>query len=188
MVGAPSQGQQAWPLANPTAFVNNNNNYQAPALPGPLANPTPGTIVIHINGKVQTEVEGNWTNQDLRFVTAPAAGSFSAGQGVNGTGPVKLEPITINAFMRLYFGADAMATNGLRYGAAIELRQNFAGAISSNSILERQYLLLDQLGLRPSRVHLRRGRELGHRAPWAGGRHHRHLRQRRDHLAVGHYR
>ena len=35
--------------------------------------------------------------------------------------------------MRLYFGADAMATNGLRYGAAIELRQNFAGAISSNS-------------------------------------------------------
>jgi hypothetical protein len=133
VVGAPSQGQQAWPLANPTAFVNNNNNYQAPAIPGPLANPTPGTIVIHINGKVQTEFETNWTNQDSRFATAPAAGSFSAGQGVNGTGQVKLEPITINAFMRLYFGADAMATNGLRYGAAIELRQNFAGAISSNS-------------------------------------------------------
>jgi hypothetical protein len=27
--------------------------------------------------------------------------------------------------MRLYFGGDAMATNGLRYGAAIELRENF---------------------------------------------------------------
>ena len=29
--------------------------------------------------------------------------------------------------MRLYFGADAMATNGLRYGAGIELRENFPG-------------------------------------------------------------
>jgi hypothetical protein len=54
-VGAPTQGQQAWPAANPTSYVNNNNNYQAPALPGPMANPTPGTIVIHGNGKVQTE-------------------------------------------------------------------------------------------------------------------------------------
>ena len=36
-VGAPTQGQQAWPMANPTAYVNNNNNYQARALPGPLA-------------------------------------------------------------------------------------------------------------------------------------------------------
>ena len=33
----------------------------------------------------------------------------------------------LNSFMRLYFGADAMATNGLRYGAGIELRENFPG-------------------------------------------------------------
>jgi hypothetical protein len=32
-VGAPTQGQQAWPAANPTAYVNNNNNSQARALP-----------------------------------------------------------------------------------------------------------------------------------------------------------
>jgi hypothetical protein len=32
-VGAPTQGQQAWPAANPPASVNNNNNYQARALP-----------------------------------------------------------------------------------------------------------------------------------------------------------
>ena len=32
-IGAPTQGQQAWPAANPTAYVNNNNNYQARALP-----------------------------------------------------------------------------------------------------------------------------------------------------------
>ena len=60
--GAPTQGQVAYPLANPTAYVNNNNNYAAPALPGALANPTPGTIVIHINGKVQTEVQAAWNS------------------------------------------------------------------------------------------------------------------------------
>jgi hypothetical protein len=54
-IGAPTQGQQAWPMANPTASANNNNNYQAPALPGPSANPTPGTIVIHGNGRVQAQ-------------------------------------------------------------------------------------------------------------------------------------
>ena len=32
-IGAPTQGQQAWPMANPTASANNNNNYQARALP-----------------------------------------------------------------------------------------------------------------------------------------------------------
>src|SRR5262249_44721436 len=137
-----SQGQVAWPMANPTSYVNNNNNYAAAMLPGALANPTPGTIVIHINGKVQTEIQASWTNFDTRFVTAPlglgTAGAtsssvFNAGLGVNGTGVVKLEPIAMNEFARLYFGADAMATNGLRYGAAIELRQNFTGQISSNS-------------------------------------------------------
>ena len=59
-VGAPLQGQMAYPMANPIASVNNNNNYQAPALPGPIANPTPGTIVIHLNGKVQTTFQSSW--------------------------------------------------------------------------------------------------------------------------------
>src|SRR5689334_6909027 len=67
-VGAPTQGQQAYPAAPaPTAYVNENNNYQAPMLPGPLANPTPGTIVVHVNGKVQVDVGGTWTTADTRF-------------------------------------------------------------------------------------------------------------------------
>jgi hypothetical protein len=64
VVGAPLHGQAAFPMANPTAFVNNNNNYQAPALPGPIANPTPGTIVIHMNGKAQTTFQSSWTSSD----------------------------------------------------------------------------------------------------------------------------
>ena len=66
VVGAPLQGQAAFPMANPTAYVNNNNNYQAPALPGPIANPTPGTIVIHMNGKAQTTFQSSWSNSNFR--------------------------------------------------------------------------------------------------------------------------
>jgi hypothetical protein len=160
-VGAPSQGQQAYPPAPaPVSYVNENNNYQAAALPGPLANPTPGTIVVHINAKVQVDVAAAWTSADVRTFAAPAgspggapitaigtpgsnpavpatatsAGStLSAVLGNNGAGTAKLEPQVVGSFARLYFGADGMATNGLRYGAAIEVRQNFTGQQSGAS-------------------------------------------------------
>ena len=48
----------------PDRLCENNNNYQVPALPGPIANPTPGTIVIHMNGKAQTTVQSSWTSSD----------------------------------------------------------------------------------------------------------------------------
>ena len=32
-VGTPTQGQQAWPAANPTAYLHHNNNSQARTLP-----------------------------------------------------------------------------------------------------------------------------------------------------------
>ncbi len=110
-IGAPTQGQQAWsPAPAPVSYANTNNNYQAPALPGALANPTPGTIVVHVNGKVQSSISGSWSNLDR----APA-----------GRPDAKIQPVNINSFARTYFGGDAMATNGLRYGAAIEIRNNF---------------------------------------------------------------
>jgi hypothetical protein len=139
------------------AYVNENNNYQAAALPGPLANPTPGTIVVHINAKVQVDVGGSWTSADTVAHTAPAGSpgaapitsigsgplalatstsastALAAIRGDNGTGTTKLFPQTIASFARLYFGGDGMATNGLRYGAAIELRQNFIGEQSGSN-------------------------------------------------------
>ena len=36
----PTQGQTAWTLGEPTAYVNNNNNLQAQTLPGGNANPS----------------------------------------------------------------------------------------------------------------------------------------------------
>jgi hypothetical protein len=52
-------------MANPTAYVN-NNNYQTPALPGPIASPTQGTVVIHMNGKAQTTFQSSWTSSSPR--------------------------------------------------------------------------------------------------------------------------
>ena len=86
-VGAPTQGQAAYPLANPTAYVNNNNNYQAPALPGPLANPTPGTVVVHINGKVQTTFQSEWTTGVTRDFVAPAADRSTPSSAATAPGP-----------------------------------------------------------------------------------------------------
>jgi hypothetical protein len=157
-IGAPNQGQQAWPAAPaPVSYVNDNNNYQAPMLPGAVANPTPGTIVVHINAKVQVDAGGVWSSADQRAFTAPngspgaapitsiGSGSLAAGSatsasaaqsailGVNGTGTAKVQPQVIGSFARLYFGGDGMATNGLRYGAAIEIRENFSGEPSGSS-------------------------------------------------------
>ncbi len=143
-------------------------------LPGQLANPTPGTMVVHVNGKVQVDFQATWGSLDQHVVTATSAqagrignattapagspgatplsvtvpaGGFAAGStvtipntplgtalGQNGVGSVKVMPQAIDSFARLYMGVDAMATNGLRYGAAIEMRQNFIGQISNNGV------------------------------------------------------
>jgi hypothetical protein len=87
---------------------------------------------------------GIWSSADQRFATTPAGSTGGAAiapgaatpaattLGNNGTGSVKLQPQNISSYARLYAGADGMATNGLRYGAAIEIRQNFTGQISNN--------------------------------------------------------
>ncbi|MEJ0015814.1 MAG: hypothetical protein WDN25_04470 [Acetobacteraceae bacterium] len=132
--GAPTQGQSAWPTTGGSLGTANNNNNMQPAMrPGAFANPAPGTIVVHINGRVNAGFASFWSNADTRVATAPAAGSTGATFGNNGTGVVKLAPYNLFSYARLYFGADAMAANGLRYGAAIEIRQNFTGQLSNNS-------------------------------------------------------
>jgi len=135
---AQNQGQfVASPLPYGAAGANNNNNYQATMTPpgtamatggqiavaaGFMASPTPGTIVIHLGGKVDAEIQANFTSLD-RGITAA---------GPNGTtySTNKIQPVGIGSFMRLYPGVDGMAANGLRYGASVEIRQNF---MSGNS-------------------------------------------------------
>jgi hypothetical protein len=87
-----------------------------------LALPTPGTIVIHLGGKIEFDMAAIWT-------------SASTQQSGNGgvAGSAKLNPITFGAFFRLYPGVDGMATNGLRYGASVEIRENFPGSAAQQT-------------------------------------------------------
>jgi hypothetical protein len=114
---APSQGMTAMPWASGPA-ANNNNNAVGTAVPGANAVPTPGTVVIRLNGRVETDI-----------AAAFGSGDRATSGGVN----FKTNPMGIGSYMRLYPGVDGLASNGLRYGAAIELRQNFMGGTSLNA-------------------------------------------------------
>ncbi len=127
----PTQGMMpATPSASPPAGANNNNNTVAVAVPGAVANPTPGTVVIHFNGRATTGLYETWSSLDH--------GTFPAVTGVGGAtlvpaGNFKVQPSNIATYARLYTGLDAMAANGLRYGGAIEIRENFTGQSSSSA-------------------------------------------------------
>src|SRR6195952_4957780 len=123
-----NQGQYAGPYgAGPAANNNNNawgiaNTPTGSAAAGPLSTiyapnvnavPAPGTIVIRLNGRVEVDV------------TALYSG-VNTGVNANGTpNGFKVNPVGITSYMRLYPGFDGVAANGLRYGAAVELRENF---------------------------------------------------------------
>ncbi|HEY0183875.1 MAG TPA: porin [Rhodopila sp.] len=168
----PSQGQLAAPYGAGPASNNNNNAWGVANTPsggaaaGPLSTiyapnviavPTPGTIVIHLNGRVEADISANFTSVDK-------------GLNANGTpNGYKLNPVGIGSYVRLYPGFDGLAANGLRYGASVELRQNFfapttgttnggatggdaspGGNASSETIYVRRvfsYLALDRAGL-----------------------------------------
>ena len=117
MAQNPLQGQLAAPWASGPA-PNNNNNTTAAARTGVDATPTPGTVVIRLNGRVETDFGVGFTGAD---------------KGINPNGTpngYKLNPVFLGGYMRLYPGFDGMTTGGLRYGAAIELRQNFPNGTS----------------------------------------------------------
>ena len=115
MMMQPSQGQFALPYASGPAANNNNNAYGQPstylggAAFGKNAVPTPGTVVIRLNGRVEVDM-------NLQYST----------NNTSATPGFKVNPVTFGAYMRLYPGVDGMATNGLRYGASVELRENFS--------------------------------------------------------------
>jgi predicted porin len=113
------QGVASVPL--PVQAANNANNASVVMQPNGIANPTPGTIVVHFNGRVEFGGAGEWSSLDK-----------VKGTGPGNVGAAKLDPFTTIGFMRLYSGVDAVATNGLRYGASIEFRQDF-GPVSGNT-------------------------------------------------------
>jgi hypothetical protein len=117
---ATTQGIAARPLAVQSAN-SSNNAAAAMGTPG-VANPVPGSIVVRVNARVV-------------FYAAAESSSLdkTAGTGPTNAGAAKVGPVTTLGFMRVYFAMDGLATNGLRYGAAIEIRQNFGAAAGSTT-------------------------------------------------------
>jgi len=122
MAFQPSQGMMVGPsAANATDNTSNNANGQPSSFQGysntffgAIPPPQPGTVVIRLNGKVEVDMTAFYGSGN----------NFTTSDGKQ----YKLNPVTFGSFMRLYPAVDGMATNGLRYGAAIELRENFMSA------------------------------------------------------------
>jgi hypothetical protein len=127
----PNQGQLAAPYGAGPAANNNNNSWgiantpSGSAAAGPLSTiyapnvnavPAPGTIVVRLNGRVEVDVTANYTSVDRSVSATGAPTGF------------KLNPVGVSSYMRLYPGFDGLAANGLRYGASVELRENFGAA------------------------------------------------------------
>jgi len=112
------EGVAATPL--PIQSANNSNNRSVLPQPNGVANPTPGSVVVHLNGRVLYAgvVESSTLDVFKATPTLP---------------PAKLDAFGTVGFMRIFSGVDAMATNGLRYGASIELRQDFGPAAGSTA-------------------------------------------------------
>ncbi len=130
MVMAPTQGQAMTGTAGaPLAAANSNNNSAASARKGAVAVPEPGTVVIHFNGRVTAGLYNTWSSLD-KISTANGGIAPVAGQPGQS---FKINPSAVSTYARIYTGLDAMSTNGIRYGGAIELRENFTPQVSSSS-------------------------------------------------------
>ncbi|MBS0643473.1 MAG: hypothetical protein JSS43_26735 [Proteobacteria bacterium] len=133
----PSQGQWVAKYGAGPAANNNNNAWgiantptggaaagQLSTIYAPNVNavPTPGTIVIRLNGRVEVDFAAIFTNADV------SNGNNGAPTGY------KLNPVGVGSYLRLYPGFDGVSSNGLRYGASAEIRQNFGVADRSSPV------------------------------------------------------
>jgi hypothetical protein len=173
----PSQGQLAAPYAGGASYNSNNNAWgiantpSGSAAAGGLSTygalgqnfyavPAPGTVVIRLNGRVEADVGVGFTSLDriTTTVTTPAT-LTTAGAIVPGstrTVTYKLNPVAVASYMRLYPGFDGASTNGIHYGAQIELRENFESAQTSSGSLQSPALASPSLNTSAQSVMVRR--------------------------------
>jgi hypothetical protein len=134
----PMQGQMAYPsYPGNIAFSTNNVNAQPDTYVGlkiglvPLPAPNPGTVIVRLGGRIENDFMAstvvNYPGSPAvaavaATATAPAKGAVAA------VSPAKFNPIAFASYLRLYPAVDGMATNGLRYGAQAEIRENFASS------------------------------------------------------------
>jgi hypothetical protein len=153
----PSQGQLAAPYAGGASYNSNNNAWgiantpSGSAAAGGLSTygalgqnfyavPAPGTVVIRLNGRVEADAGVGFTSLDTftGTVTTPATVSAAGATVPASTRTVtyKMNPAAVSSYVRLYPGFDGAATNGLHYGAQVELRENFQSAQNASGTLQ----------------------------------------------------
>jgi hypothetical protein len=101
------------------------------ATAGMTSSMSPGSLTLRLNGQIA------WY--------AAIEGSSLDSPG-NGT---KTNTINFNGYLRLYPGFDAVAANGLHYGAAAEIRTNIGASATAETLFEHQaycYLGLPKYG------------------------------------------
>jgi len=187
-IGNVNQGTAALPYAGGPSYANFANvqgslqNQMGSAAAGGLSSmsyygpgvytlPTPGTVVIRLGGKVEADIGVGFTSLSSIVGVGTTGGTSlngtAAGQNVAGV-KYKTNPVAIGSYMRLYPGFDGMTTNGIRYGAQIELRENFqpsqtamgtpaapsvvtpSGNTSAQTVMVRRaftYIASDQFGI-----------------------------------------
>ncbi len=108
----------------PTQSNASYSTYQGGvALPAASA-PTPGTVVVRLNGRVRFYAYGASDQDANNSAATSATGTVGTnGQGT-ATGTNKLSTYGFGEYARLYPGFDGVAANGLKYGASIEIRQD----------------------------------------------------------------
>ncbi|HVZ08404.1 hypothetical protein [Rhodopila sp.] len=111
-----NNNNNAWGIANTPSGSKAAGQNSTIIAPNTVATPTPGTVVIRLNGRVEVDLTGMWTNMDT---SVNSAGAYTG---------YKVNPLGISSYLRLYPGFDGVSSNGLRYGASAEIRQNYGSA------------------------------------------------------------
>ncbi|HYZ62579.1 MAG TPA: porin [Acetobacteraceae bacterium] len=99
-------------------------NYTGGASSPAAAAPTPGTVVVRLNGRVRFYAFGVWDKDSENNAAGTPTGLVNAAGLGTATGGNKLANYGFAEYARLYPGFDGIAANGLKYGASIEIRQD----------------------------------------------------------------
>lgn len=96
--------------------------------------PMPGQVTIRLNGRLRFYADYMpRANQVNTHLNASNTGSAANGNSTNGTGTNKMEDYTFQTYLRLYPGFDGVAANGLKYGAAAEIRVGAVNALNTDT-------------------------------------------------------
>ena len=99
------------PVQVPTQSSASYTTYQGGAALPAAGAPTPGTVVVRLNGRV-------------RFYAYAAFDGDANQTSTPGAQPNKQDKYGFAEYGRLYPGFDGVAANGLKYGASLEIRQD----------------------------------------------------------------